>query len=118
LKINAIIHPLVRAEMKQRYRTIVEKDPHALVLHDVPLLIEVGLYKKMDCVILVYLDHDTQLQRIMHRDGISTTEAKRLLTIQMPLEEKKQYANYIIDNSGTRDNTKKQVVKLLHTLHA
>ncbi|MFC1849558.1 dephospho-CoA kinase [candidate division CSSED10-310 bacterium] len=116
-KINAIIHPLVRAEMNRQCESLWRTYPDNPVIHDIPLLIETGLFKKMDIIILVYLERQTQIKRLAQRDSLSEAEAEKLLTIQMPLDHKRKYATFIVDNSGAEKQTFRQVKEVFKKLH-
>jgi dephospho-CoA kinase len=89
--------------------------PNAIVVIDVPLLIETGVQKEFDTVILVYANSDTQIRRLMERDGITKAEARRMVELQIPLAEKRTFADYIINNDGTREETEMQVRKLFES---
>lgn len=115
-KLNRIVHPRVREESEKQIRQYLEADPKRPVIQDVPLLIETGLHLKMDKVILVYADEPTQLRRLMERNDLSETEAMQRIRAQMPIEEKRAYADYIIDNRGSLEATQEQVSKIWEEL--
>jgi dephospho-CoA kinase len=77
----------------------------------VPLLIEAGMHKVVDLVLLVYVPREIQIARLQDRDDLSRSEAELRLEAQMPLEEKKKYADVIINNSFTLKETARQVNK-------
>ncbi|MEW5785017.1 MAG: dephospho-CoA kinase [Bacillota bacterium] len=108
-KLNAIVHPRVGEEMLARTAAIRRTSPHAVLVQDIPLLIEAGLEKTVDLVLLVYVNPFIQLERLQQRDNLSREEALSRIHAQMPLEQKKQYAHFIIDNSGTTRDTGNQV---------
>ncbi|MDI3257618.1 MAG: dephospho-CoA kinase [Kyrpidia sp.] len=111
-RLNAIVHPRVRRRMGEWTRRILDDDPTAVVLWDVPLLIEGGLVHAVDVCILVYVPEAVQLDRLMARNGFSREEALARIRSQMPLEEKRRYADYIIDNSRDLAWTRKQVERV------
>lgn len=115
-KLNRIVHPRVREESEKQIRQYLEADPKRPVIQDVPLLIETGLHLKMDKVIVVYADESTQLRRLMERNDLSETEAMQRIRAQMPIEEKRAYADYIIDNRGSLEATQGQVSKIWEEL--
>lgn len=108
-KLNKIVHPWVGSRFMERSKEIEAKDPRATVVYDIPLLIEAGMQKMVDLVLLVYVPRETQLKRLQERDGISRAEAEARLRAQKPLEEKKKQADVIIDNRGTIAETARQV---------
>ncbi|MEW6243289.1 MAG: dephospho-CoA kinase [Bacillota bacterium] len=106
--LNRIVHPRVVAMVSELIRAARERGEKVVVV-DVPLLIEAGLTHMVDTVWLVWVDSDTQIRRLLERDRYSMKEATLRLSAQMPLDEKKKYADVVIDNSGTREDTEKQV---------
>lgn len=115
-KLNHIIHPRVREESARQVAQYLAKDPSRPVLQDVPLLIETGLYKQMDKVIVVYADEYTQLKRLMARNSLSETEARLRINAQLSIEEKVAYADYVIDNRGHVEETREQVKQIWEEL--
>ncbi|MBE3551758.1 MAG: dephospho-CoA kinase [Kyrpidia tusciae] len=115
-KLNAIVHPRVRARMAELTGEILEGDPRAVVLWDVPLLIEGGLVEQVDVCILVWVPEKVQLRRLMSRNGLSAEEAMARIRSQMPLDDKRRYADYVIDNSGDLAWTRQQVERVWQAL--
>lgn len=107
--LNHIVHPRVLEEEARLYQDLRFKYPNALIITDAALLIEAGSYKRLSKLIVIYVDEQTQLQRLMLRDGISAEEAWSRIRSQMPLSEKVKYADYIIDNRGSLEETRQQV---------
>ena len=112
-QLNQIVHPEVLRETKKQVQAIATEDKNALVVIDVPLLIEVGWHLWVDKVVLVTVSPDIQLQRLMQRDGFSAEEARIRISCQMSLKEKENYADYIIDNRSTPENTRRQTMGIL-----
>lgn len=103
--LNRIVHPEVFREMNRRIGELKSEAEDRVVICDVPLLIETGMYRDFDEVILVYVPEPLQIRRLMERESIPRQEALRKVRSQMPIEEKKPYATIIIDNSGSRKET-------------
>lgn len=118
--LERIIHPEVWMRCMERMEAIekIEANPNVLVVIDVPLLIETGLQKKFefDKVIVVYVREETQIRRVMEREGITKEEAKKMIGIQMPLKEKLKFADFVINNEGPREETEKQVRKVFEAV--
>ncbi len=112
-KLNSIIHPMVH----NRITEIIEKAPDQTYAINVPLLFESGLNKLMDCNILVCADEAQVIERGIKRDNISEDQIRQRLKYQISLNEKKKLSDYVIDNSGTLTNTKRQVEIIWKTLH-
>jgi len=105
--LEAILHPPLREEMWKRARANGGDD----VVVDVPLLIETGEHKRVDLVVVVYTTKKIQIRRLMDRDKISREETVKRIDTQLPLEEKVSYAHYVINNSGSKEETEEQVAR-------
>lgn len=120
-QLEAITHPRVRALMWEQVAAGRSQGLPAIVL-DVPLLIEGGMYQQVDKTWVVYVDRDTQLQRLMARDHLTLQAAETRLAAQMPLDEKLRFASAVIDNRQGHEETRAQVALLwqgtLAKLHA
>jgi dephospho-CoA kinase len=114
--LNALVHPAVFAEWERRIGQIREKRPDAVVLSDIPLLIEAGLQQRVDLVLLVYVPPEEQIRRLMARNGFSRPEAVRRLASQIPIDEKLAAADIVIRNDGPPDETRRAVVEVWEEL--
>jgi dephospho-CoA kinase len=108
--LNDIVHPRVHEVMQQHIDTFARQHPEAPVILDVPLLIESGWHAFLPVVILVYVPEPVQKMRLMARDGLGASDAMARIRAQMPIDAKRAYADYIIDNTGTREATQRQVL--------
>jgi len=97
--LNSILHPYIIAQQDERLREWEALDPDGIAIVDAALMIESGGYKRFDKLIVVHCRTDVQLERLMSRDNLSRTEAERRIAAQMPQEEKKKFADYLIDTS-------------------
>jgi dephospho-CoA kinase len=109
--LETITHPAIRAVMKARMTHYETTEPDKLVVVDVPLLYESKLEGYFEQVMVVYVPRPTQLRRLMERDGLSAEEADKRLQAQMDIEEKKQRADILIDNSGSLAETAEQIAR-------
>ncbi|TYR82186.1 dephospho-CoA kinase [Priestia megaterium] len=111
-KLNSIVHPAVRREMvKQKEEQI--KAGYDVVVLDIPLLFESQLSYLVDKVIVVYVDETTQLQRLQKRNELLKEEANARIQSQLPLIEKVPLADAVINNNGTVEETKQQLLSIL-----
>ncbi|MBP1888904.1 dephospho-CoA kinase [Clostridium moniliforme] len=108
LKYENIIMPYIKKEIFSEIDRL-EKKGEKIVIVDAPTLIETKLNEEMDFVILVSVDHSTQLQRLKARDKLSNNDALNRINSQMPLDKKKEVCNIIIDNNKELLYTKEQV---------
>jgi len=115
-QLNAIVHPAVFAAWRRQLEEIKKEKADAIVLSDVPLLIEAGMKQMVDLVLLVYISPEEQLRRLMARNGYSRKEALSRLSAQMPIQDKLPLADLIVNNEGSRDDTRKQVATLWREL--
>jgi dephospho-CoA kinase len=115
-QLNAIVHPEVMKEINRRAEIFSSSVQTEVLLVDVPLLLEVGLAKRFDKIVVVYVSESVQINRLLQRDGISEEEAKQALKVQMALSKKVEQADYVIDNSGTLEETQAQVRKVWEEL--
>uniref|UniRef100_A0AAR2J140 Dephospho-CoA kinase domain-containing protein n=2 Tax=Pygocentrus nattereri TaxID=42514 RepID=A0AAR2J140_PYGNA len=112
--LNSITHPEIHKAMLKQILLYFIRGYRFVVL-DVPLLFETRrLTRFLNHTVVVYCDPATQLARLMHRDGLSQEEAEQRIAAQMPLNEKRGLASHVIENSGSREDTHRQVFKL-HT---
>ena len=114
--LNSIVHPHVRKEQDRQLKHIEKSHPNTIVILDIPLLIESKMYQDLSEVIVVYAPEHIQIRRLMQRDNIPQADALARVRSQMPIEEKKGEATIVIDNSGTRENTRKQALKIFQRL--
>lgn len=116
--LNQRIHPRVFEAYTVQVRHICERDPEALVVMDAALLIETGYHKHMGRLVVVYATQQEQVKRLMDRDRFTLEQALARITSQMQLEEKRKYADFVIENTGTREETERQARELLVKLKA
>ncbi|WP_046721118.1 dephospho-CoA kinase [Heyndrickxia coagulans] len=112
MKLNSIVHPAVRAWMTREKDRAIENGKKTVFL-DIPLLFESRLTYMVERTILVYVDEQTQLKRLMARNGLSEKEAQMRIRAQMPLSEKKALADAVLDNNGSLEETKQQLEKIV-----
>lgn len=114
-KLNAITHPVVREKINDILaRARSEQAPLAIL--SVPLLFEVGLDKEVEEVIVIFVERDTQIERLCRRSNLTIEEAIKRIDSQMSLQEKEKRASYIIKNGASRAETETQVRELYKKL--
>ena len=110
-KLNQIVHPEIISEDDRITKQITNRDPDALIVKDIPLLTEAYRGKLVDKIIVVSASEKTRLQRLEER-GMNQEEAKKRIQSQAPLDEKIKFADFVIDNDGSLEQTKMQVKKI------
>jgi dephospho-CoA kinase len=111
--LNSIVHPEVRREMLRQADRYLKEGARAVIL-DIPLLFESNLTHMVQKTILVYVDEDIQLERLIARNGYTEDEARARISSQLPLAQKKLLADVVLDNNGSIENTRKQLLLILN----
>lgn len=114
--LNSIVHPLVFEKQKHWLAERESKNPDGIAVIDAALMIESGSYKRFNKLIVVWCDSDIQLERLILRNNLSKEEALKRINAQMPQEEKKKFADFLIDTSEGFDSTREQVGKVFAKL--
>jgi dephospho-CoA kinase len=115
-RLEQITHPAIRVR-QQRILSVYEEEAfEGVVIWDAALLLESGSATGMDRVVVVFADPTTELSRLMARDGLGEEEARRRIASQMPVADKAKLADYVIDNSGSRAETERQVREVYRAL--
>ena len=114
-KLDAITHPRIRERMEGQIEA--RRWGRGVLILDIPLLYENNRTNMVEKVIVVWVDAQTQLQRIRQRDGLSAEAARQRISAQMPLDAKRARADHVIDNTGGRDETQRQV-EAIYRLYA
>lgn len=116
-KLNALTHPAIKSRMEQtidQARGLLTAPPAVVI--DAPLLIESGLHRICDSVVLICANIQTRYARIMERDGLTREQAKKRIAAQMPQWKKKRYADFIINNDASRQELRSAVDDVLDKL--
>jgi len=108
-KLEGFTHPRIYDEFSRLVKEFTQEDPNAIIPVVIPLLIEANLQYLFHKLLLVYVPPEEQIHRLMERDHISREMAQNILAAQLPIDEKKAYADFIVDNSGSLEETKRQV---------
>ena len=111
-KLDAITHPRIRARMDEEIK--VRRSEPGVLIADIPLLYENDRLQTVEKVLVVWVDPKTQLERIRQRDGLSADAARQRIAAQMPLDAKRARADHLIDNSASREDTRRQVEAIYH----
>ncbi len=114
--LEAILHPKILAEKNRHVEEIRKTDSRAIVIVDIPLLLELNRQDTVDKVILVYVSPKVQIDRLAKRDGLGIDDALKRLGSQMPIEQKIRFADYVINNEGSLEETEKEVSKVFRKL--
>jgi dephospho-CoA kinase len=111
-RLEGFIHPRVFDEFINLVKEHTSRNPNAIIQVDVPLMIEINLQYVFHKILLVYMPEEMQIERLIKRDRISEEMARNMIRSQLPIEEKRGYADFIVDNSGTLDQTRRQVEEI------
>jgi dephospho-CoA kinase len=117
-RLNHLLHPFIIARQDEILRAWEGEDPNGIGIVDAALMIESGGYRRFDKLIVVHCRPEVQLERLMLRDKLSRAEAQRRISSQMSQEEKKSFADYLIDTSDGFEPTREQTLRVYEKLRA
>ncbi len=117
-RLNDIVHPRVQAMAEREIAEALAASPDGLVVYDVPLLFETGADARVDLVAVVYAPAEVQERRLRRRDGIGSEAVRARLRSQDDIEEKARRADVLLDNRGTPEDLRRQVMDLVEQLSA
>lgn len=117
-RLNAIIHPRVFQRIDEFFREVESSDPSAVAMVEAAIMIESGSYRRYDRLVLAACPRQTQIQRFVEREGGTAAEAESRMARQLPLADKRPYADFVIDTGGTREQTLGQVREVYAKLRA
>jgi dephospho-CoA kinase len=107
-QLNALVHPAVLRREDEMASTFFAREPHGIAVVEAAILIETGSYRRFDKLILVFCERELQIERALRRNGAVEVDIRTRIERQMPPEEKRKYADYVIDTSGTKEATLRQ----------
>jgi len=114
--LNSFVHPPVMRREEEWLARVTAEDPHAIAVVEAAILIETGSYKRFDKLIVAICDEEQQVRRSMRRDGVAREEVLARLNRQMPVAEKRKFADFAIDTSGTKEETVRQTRAVYESL--
>ena len=114
--LNAIIHPAIMARRNELLAAWHAEDPGAIVISDAALIYEAHIESRFLKVIVVWCRPEQQLERLLGKSALTRDQAERRIQAQMPADEKRRRADYVIDTSGSREDTRRQVEALFPEL--
>ena len=117
-ELNAIVHPAVIRRQEEFIREVERKDPSGIAVVEAAILIETGSYRRFDKLIVVVCTTEQQIERAVLRDGCTPEQARSRLDRQMPVEEKRKYADYVVDTSGSKERTVEQTRAVYEALRS
>jgi len=115
-RLEEVTHPFIFEELLKEVNNITEKDEEAIIQVVVPLLIEKKAQSLFDRVIVVYIPQELQIERLTRRDGISRQEAANMLKAQLPIDDKLEHADFVVNNEGSLQDTRRQVEEIWQAL--
>jgi dephospho-CoA kinase len=114
--LNSCLHPKVFHVYTAQVQHLQSRQPDAIIIFDAALLIETGYHRKMDKIVVVYADMEQQIERLSLRDKFTREQALARISSQLPLAEKRSHADYVIDNTGSRDDAEVQAREVFKKL--
>jgi len=117
-KLNGMVHPPVRARIERALAEFEAREPKGIAIVEAAIHIETGGYAHYSRVVLAWCTREQQIERAVDRDGLTRAEAEARLSRQMPLDEKRKYAQYVIDTSGSKEETVRQTTEVHRQLRS
>ena len=111
-KLEAFTYPLIAGEFIREVDEIAFNDSDAIIQAVVPLLVEAGMQAMFHVIVVVCISRDKQIKRLMERDGVIKEHAINILNSQMHIDEKIKWADFVVNNENSIEETKKQVYEL------
>ena len=107
-QLNALVHPVVFRREDELIDAFAARDPNGIAVVEAAILIETGSYSRFDKLILVTCTEEQQVERALRREGAQESDIRARISRQMPLAEKRKYADFVIDTSGEKEDTLRQ----------
>jgi dephospho-CoA kinase len=117
-KLNRIVHPAVRERQQALAAEIAAREPNAILVVEAAILVETGSYRNFDKLIVVVCRREQQIERASKRDETTLEDLMARLDRQLPLEDKRKVADYVIDTSGTKEETLAQTRHVYESLRS
>jgi dephospho-CoA kinase len=115
-RLNSIVHPPVLRREGELIEAFTAREPHGIAVVEAAILIETGSYRRFDRIVLVTCTEEQQRERALRRDGSNEADVLARLSRQMPLAEKRKFADFVVDTSGTKEETLEQTRTLYDAL--
>ncbi|GAB3633694.1 hypothetical protein GCM10027421_30470 [Microbacterium shaanxiense] len=115
-RLNSIVHPAVRRESQRRFEAAFAANPHAIVVYDVPLLVEARVEDRWDAIVVAHAPAEVRLRRLIELRGMPPQEAQNRIDAQVPDEKRLAIADVVIDTAGSLAQTEQQVDALWRRL--
>lgn len=116
--LNALVHPSVFRREEQLIAEFAAREPHGIAIVEAAILIETGSYKRFDRIVLVTCDAEVQVERAMRREGALEADVRARISRQMPLEEKRKFAHFVIHAAGEKEDTLRQTRAVYEALRS
>jgi len=117
-RLNAIVHPAVKIESQRRFSAALEADPAAVVVYDVPLLVEARVDDPWDLIVVADASAAVREERLVQQRGLARDEARKRIASQVPDERRREIADVVVDTAGSLDDTLRQTDDLWRRLRA
>lgn len=111
-QLNAILHPRIISRVEEHAAEYSQQEPGAVILVDAALIFEAGIGARFIKVVVAWCRPEQQLDRLMAKAGISREAAEKRIATQMPVEEKRRRADFVIDCSGSKEDARRQAERL------
>lgn len=117
-KLNSLVHPAVFRREEELMAEFAAREPQGIAVVEAAILVETGSSKRFDRMILVICQEDEQVERALRREGASEPDIRARLSRQMPLDEKRKFADFVINTSRDKDDTIRQTRAVYEALRS
>ena len=117
-RLNTLVHPPVVRQEEELIAEFAAREPHGIAVVEAAILIETGSHKRFDKLILVTCSEEQQMERALRREGAVAEDVRARLSRQMPLAEKREFADFVIDTSGEKPETLRQTRAVYEALRS
>jgi dephospho-CoA kinase len=117
-RLNALVHPAVIRQEEEQVAAFATREPHGIAVVEAAILIETGSYRRFDKLILVTCADDQKVERALRRPSAVESDIRARLTRQMPDSEKRKFADFVIDTSGSKEDTLRQTRRVYEALRS
>jgi dephospho-CoA kinase len=114
--LNSLVHPHVFRRQDEFFARVAAEDPTGIAVVEAAIMIEAGSHKRYDRLLVTYCTPEQQIQRFLKRHGVTEAEARARIERQMPLDAKRKFADYVIDTSGTKQDSARRVDEVYQKL--
>jgi dephospho-CoA kinase len=106
--LNSLVHPVVRKELEEKISQLENENTHSFIIIEAALIFEARIHDMMDYILVVDAEEETRIARVLKRDNVSREQVLQRMNMQMPVKEKRNYADFVLESNGTKEELKQR----------